>query len=293
MSFAGDGIRLSVVIPAFNAGNALAEQLESLATQTFAEPFEVVIADNGSTDDTRGICERFRSRLHKLVVLEATGERGPAFARNTGIAAAQSDVILTLDQDDLAASDYVERMAKALEDHNWVAGRLDYLRLNPTWSLPFGELLQSESIQTYMAHLPAAATCVMGFHRSLWEKVSGFDNRMRLGDDIDFCWRAIAAGEEIHFEPAAVVHYRLRHTIRARYRQGLGYGESRAEIIARYHPPRPPGPASSARQPSALTRLIKNAVREPRRTAMSTAGLIGGKLGERRANQARAAAERS
>ena len=78
-------MRISVIIPAYNAEATLADCLESVARQTL-RPFEVVLVDDGSTDHTRGVAARFEKRLMLRIVTQVNSGLGKA--RNTGMSAA-------------------------------------------------------------------------------------------------------------------------------------------------------------------------------------------------------------
>lgn len=106
------GIRVAVVIPAYNARNYLAQTLQSVIDQTH-RALEIVIVDDGSTDDTASICRHFAASDPRIRIV-STENRGVAAARNTGIEASKSDYIAFLDADDLWHRTYIERMLSAL-----------------------------------------------------------------------------------------------------------------------------------------------------------------------------------
>jgi glycosyltransferase involved in cell wall biosynthesis len=90
---------VSVVIPAYNAARWIAETLESVLAQTFQD-FEVIVVDDGSTDDTAAIVARFARARY---IRKQSG--GPASARNVGIRAAQGEYVAFVDSDDLWSPD--------------------------------------------------------------------------------------------------------------------------------------------------------------------------------------------
>jgi glycosyltransferase involved in cell wall biosynthesis len=99
---------VTVVIPAYQAGPYLATTLESLQQQTDL-PAEVVVVDDGSTDDTAAIAERFGATLlHQ-------DRKGPGGARNRGIAHAKTEYVAFLDADDWYSPDKLERSVKFLD----------------------------------------------------------------------------------------------------------------------------------------------------------------------------------
>lgn len=95
----------SLVVPAFNAAAYIAEALDSILEQECRWPFEIIVVNDGSTDATGGIVEAYGAPVRQL--LQDNG--GPASARNAGVRAARSDLILLLDADDRAMADRLER----------------------------------------------------------------------------------------------------------------------------------------------------------------------------------------
>ncbi|MBY5406881.1 glycosyltransferase family 2 protein [Rhizobium leguminosarum] len=107
------GVRVAVVIPAYNAREYLAQTLQSVVDQTH-KALEIIIVDDGSTDETASICRCFAAGDSRIRIL-STENRGVAAARNTGIQASKSDYIAFLDADDLWHSTYIQRMLSALQ----------------------------------------------------------------------------------------------------------------------------------------------------------------------------------
>jgi glycosyltransferase involved in cell wall biosynthesis len=107
-----DQILVSVVIPAYNQAAYLAHTIESVLSQTYPH-FEIIVVDDGSTDDTRAVTERF-GRFVRYIRQENQGLAG---ARNTGIQNARSQLICLLDSDDEWLPQYLEKMVRmATED---------------------------------------------------------------------------------------------------------------------------------------------------------------------------------
>lgn len=81
-------IKLSVIIPCFNVANTLNAQLEALACQQWSEPWEIIVADNGSTDETVASARQYEQKLSNLRIVDASSRRGASHARNVGALAA-------------------------------------------------------------------------------------------------------------------------------------------------------------------------------------------------------------
>ena len=124
-----DGLRVSVIIPAFDAAETLDEQLAALARQTPPFAWEVLLCDNGSRDGTVELATSWADRLPGLRIVDASSRRGPSFARNEGAQASAASLLLFCDADDIVADDWVERMAEGLSRASLVAGSLETARL--------------------------------------------------------------------------------------------------------------------------------------------------------------------
>lgn len=231
-------MRLSVIIPCYNAADTIADQLESLANQYWSEPWEIIVADNGSTDGTLAIFEQYKERLPNLRIVDASDRPGAAHARNVGALAAMGAALAFCDADDVVAPGWVMAMGEALAEHDFVAGRLDPNKLNEPWALRVRHCPQQHGLQEYKhpPYLPHAATANLGIKRSLHQAVGGFDETMPRLQDTDYCWRVQLAKTELYFVPEAVVHYRFRNTLSGTYRQARLWGEYNVFLYKRYRP---------------------------------------------------------
>jgi glycosyltransferase involved in cell wall biosynthesis len=107
------GALVSVVVPAYNAGRTLDETLRSVRGQTHTE-LEIIVVDDGSTDDTAAVAQRHADADPRLRVIRQRNA-GVAAARNTGWQAAKGDIVALIDSDDLWAAEKIERQLRALE----------------------------------------------------------------------------------------------------------------------------------------------------------------------------------
>jgi glycosyltransferase involved in cell wall biosynthesis len=228
-------MKLSVIIPCFNAANTIAVQLEALANQHWPEPWEVIVSDNGSTDETLAIVEQYREKIPNLRIVNSSDRRGAAHARNVGVMAAASEALAFCDTDDEVAPGWVAAMAEALSKYDFVAGRRDYEKLNEPWTLKIYSHTQVDGLKK-SSFLPHASSFNLGVRRSIHEAISGFDETMLRHQDADYCWRIQLAGTELHFVPTAVVHYRLRPTIAGLFHQGRKMGEYNVLLYKKYRP---------------------------------------------------------
>ena len=225
---------LSVIIPCFNGARTLGVQLEALAHQNWPEPGEVIVADNGSTDESVAIVERYKARIPNLRIADASARRGQPYALNTGAAAARGDALAFCDADDEVGLGWVEAMSRALSGYDFVAGRIDMEKLNAPWIVT--KHAQSVGLQKarYPPYLPHAGGGTIGVKKSLHEAVGGFDEALPYLHDTDFCFKLQLRGVELHFVPDAVVHVRNRETYLGIVNQARHYAEYRALLYKKY-----------------------------------------------------------
>ena len=217
---------------------ALAEQLEALARQVWSEPWEIIVADNGSTDDTAAIFERYRVRLPSLRLVDASDRRGAAHSRNVGARAARGEMLAFIDADDVAAPDWVSAIGQAVATHGFVCSRFEFDQLNDPWAVSIRAPAQDAGVQVYRypPFLPHAGGCGLGIRRDLHEAVGGFDEALPALEDTDYCFRVQLRGTPLCFAPDAVVHIRYRTTLHSIYAQARCWGKMNVLLYKRYRP---------------------------------------------------------
>jgi len=234
-------MKMSVILPCFNGAKTIVIQLEALVNQQWSGLWEVIFVNNGSTDNSVEIVEQYRDRLPNLRVVDAYTPPGPrlgvSHSYNVGVKASTGDAFVFCEADDEVASDWLAMMANALSKFEFVAGALEHKRLNEAWLSADQEPgAQSEGLVavTYPPYLPFAFGCNLGMRRSLYEAIGEFDESLVCAWDMDYSWKVQLAGTELHFVPDAVVHYRLRPTLKALYRQGKNWGPELPLLQQRY-----------------------------------------------------------
>ena len=255
-------MKLSVIIPCHNAASTIGAQLEALAGQQWTEPWEVVVSDNGSTDATRAIVDRYKGRLPNLRVIDSSDRRGAAHARNAGALAATGDALAFCDADDVVAPGWVAAIGAALARYDFVASRFDTEQLNVSWLQKSHTNPQRDGLNQYKypPYLPHAGGSGLGIKRSIHEAAGGFDEPMHLLEDTDYCWRIQLMGIPLHFASEAVINVRYPNTLGGIYRQARRYAEYNVLIYKKYQPlgmPRLSWKASAAAWSQLLQRLLR------------------------------------
>jgi GT2 family glycosyltransferase len=224
--------RVSVVVCTYNGSRTLEQCLRSLLALDYPD-YEVIVVDDGSTDNTRDILARFpRVRaIHQP-------NRGLSAARNVGLRAATGPIVAYTDSDCYADPDWLTHLVDHLARSG--AAAVGGPNLSPeegrvaacVAAAPGQPTHVLESDQT-AEHVPG---CNMAFRREALEAINGFDPQYRkAGDDVDVCWRLQQAGYWITFAPGAFVWHHRRQTPRTYLRQQAGYGE--AEALLRFKHP--------------------------------------------------------
>lgn len=228
-------MQLSVILPCFNGAETIALQLEALANQQWDGEWEVIVSNNGSTDNSMEIVERYRDRLPNLRIVNAHNPPEPRLgvthSYNVGIKAATGDAFAFCESDDEVTPGWVAAMAQALTTYDLVAGPLDHTKLNPDWlveAFETGRQLKGFNTVEFIHPAPYASGCNMGMKRSTYAAVGEINQAIRYVWDMEYCWRAHDAGFPLQFVPDAVTHYRLRDTLPGLYRQNRNWGEEQA-----------------------------------------------------------------
>jgi glycosyltransferase involved in cell wall biosynthesis len=230
----GKPVKLSVVIPCYNAISTLSEQLDALSEQQWSEPWEVIFVNNKCTDYSLELAESYRLVVPNLRIVHATERQGSAYALNVGIEAAEGEFIILCDADDKVGEGWVEAMAKALEQHELIACRMDTKELNPPYLQGHDQENGLQKIW-YPPWLPHAGSGTLGLRKSVFRKVR-FDERLPHLHDADFCFRAQMAGFQMTFVPNAVLHVRRRDSAWGNYLQSRNYAEYNGILARKYWP---------------------------------------------------------
>lgn len=218
---------LSVIIPCYNAADTICTQLEALSKQEWPEPWEIVVSENGSTDGTRSLLENFQAKIPTLRIVDSSDRRGPAHARNIAMREATGDAFLFCDSDDEVAPGWLNAMGEALRKHEFVACRIESSKLNEAWVCDSRARTQRDGLQrlSWSSTLHHAGGGTLGFRRSVFETVGGFDESLPRTMDTEYCVRVQLAGIKLHFVPEATVHVRFQRTLRSMFSQARTFGE--------------------------------------------------------------------
>src|SRR5438445_3996372 len=219
--------RISVVVCSCNGVRTIRDACEGLRRLDYPN-YEVIVVDDGSTDDTAAIASQYDVRLIR------TPNRGLSSARNTGLAAATGAIVAYLDDDAYPDPHWLTYLAATFlsTSHVGVGGP----NIAPAGDGPIAECVARAPggpmhvlvTDREAEHIPG---CNMAFRTAYLEAVGGFDSRFRsAGDDVDVCWRLQDRGWTLGFHPAPVVGHHRRNSVRTYWRQQIGYGRAEAML---------------------------------------------------------------
>ena len=265
--------KVSVVVASYNGGKTLPACLASLEHLNYPN-YEVILVDDGSTDDTAQIAEQYRMEFDdrrpataEVRSQESGGKRaesglstlnaqlsttarprmriirqinfGLSVARNTGIAAAAGEIVAFTDSDCRADEDWLHYLVGDLlrSDFTGIGGH-NFLPPEDGW-VP-AAVMASPGGPAHVMLTDRLAEhipgCNMAFYKWALDEIGGFDAIYRkAGDDVDVCWRLQQRGYKIGFSPSGFVWHYRRATVQAYLKQQRGYGEAEA-LLVRKHP---------------------------------------------------------
>ena len=207
-------MHFSVVIPLYNKQNSIVATLQSVVAQTYRN-FEIVVVDDGSTDNSAHVVEEFIS-AYPQPLIEGRGGRlvrkangGVCSARNRGIQEAKYDYIALLDGDDLWDEHYLEEQVKLIQDFPEAK----------MWGINFAETSNSNLIRTLPTGLPEGyrgyvenyfqmpgrisdlyCSSSVVIKKEVFDKVGCFDERIKYAEDSDMWFRIIATYPVVFYD---------------------------------------------------------------------------------------------
>jgi GT2 family glycosyltransferase len=216
---------ISVVVCTYNGARTIAQCLDHMMLLDYPR-YEVIVVEDGSTDDTAAIVEHYPVRMVRIP------NGGLSNARNVGLREALGEIVAYTDDDAYPDPHWLQYLAHSFltTRHVGVGGP----NIPPPEDGPIEQCVANAPggpihvlvSDTEAEHIPG---CNMSFRRDALLAVNGCDAQFRTaGDDVDLCWRLIERGGTIGFSPAAVVWHHRRNTVKAYLRQQIGYGRAEA-----------------------------------------------------------------
>jgi glycosyltransferase involved in cell wall biosynthesis len=214
---------VTVIVPSYDAGPELQDQLAALADQDYRGEFEVVVADNGASDPGAGAARNWADPGTTARFIDARARRGPGAARNAGARSARGDFFAFCDADDMVSPDWLRLLVETAAVADVVGGRMESARLNNALACACYDI--TDPAASHLDFLPAAAGANLGIWGNVFAELGGFDESSVTGEDVALVWNAQLRGYRYRASPA-LVHKRLpggaRDAARRFFRYGMG-----------------------------------------------------------------------
>ena len=230
-------MELSVIIAARNEADGIQAQLDAVLGQECEPLFEVLVADNGSTDGTAAVVNALAARDPRLRVVDASAHAGMTYARNVAARQAEGRFLVFTDADDLAAPGWLAALHVALQRTGFVAARLEHEQLNPAWTAAWRGHEQVAGLieRSYGPRWPYGYGTSIAIRSDLDAAVGGWDETLGPSCDMDYCYRVQRDTDaQLVFAGDAVMHYRHRTTLRATLRQSTSYAADEMLVQERH-----------------------------------------------------------
>jgi glycosyltransferase involved in cell wall biosynthesis len=204
---------VSVIMPAYNVAEYLREAAMSALTQTWTD-LELIIVDDGSTDETPSIAESIRRGNPSRVQVITQANGGLPAARNTAMRHARGDFFALLDSDDVWERGFLASQMGMFADDprvDVVTGNAVFLgsRRDGQLARPCPDTRPGPTLETIIGD-EEAVFIMSVFRRQVFETIGGFDESMRTNEDYDYWLRAAAAGFRFGRNPLPLGRYRRR-----------------------------------------------------------------------------------
>ena len=210
--------QISVIVPTYECDRYLAQAIDSVLSQTECT-YELIIIDDGSTDQTREVVETYRNQLSGTSVVNRfqyyfQDNQGVCVARNHGLKLAQGDFVAFLDADDFFLPGKLAAQVNVFDTQpelgivhsGWqrVSAEGNVLMEVCPW-----ETVPDLTLETWLRFKPVLPSAMM-FRRHWLEQVSGFDPKFTVAEDVDLVLRLALEGCTASWLPQVTVGYRQR-----------------------------------------------------------------------------------
>lgn len=251
-------MNVSIVIPAYNAAETIAETLASVQAQTMPN-WEAIVVDDGSNDETEEIANQFAAKDSRIRTVSQPNQ-GVSAARNRGISLANFDWLSFLDADDWLSPQYLERMTEAIaSDSSLDAVHCGMRRVDPDGNTFFDKYVPDlTDLFPVFARRCSLLIHACVFRKALADSVGGFDISLSTSEDWDFWQRIARTGARFGAVKEILGFYRMRPNSLSR--EGNRTFANAMRVLTQGHSPDPrvpnPHPSHAEGEPrEALAKL--------------------------------------
>lgn len=226
-------LSVSVVVPVLNGADTIGDMLNALLSQSrVPKDIQFIVVDNGSSDGTQEIVQKF-----DVTLLEETTP-GVSAARNRGLRHASGDIYINVDADTLPTRYWLREIVAPFADPDVILVGGRFISFKPETAaeryIERAGLYEPKNSVTNQ-HLPFAIGGNLAVRREAALSINGWSEDLLRGDDVDFSYRLIRRfSTQVKYQPTAVVFHRNRNSDEGLRKQAYGYGHGAATIYRRY-----------------------------------------------------------
>lgn len=234
-------MKASVIIPSYNAEKTIKKCVESVLAQNLGQGFEIIIVDDGSSDNTKNIVKEFiKKNKNKKIEIKLLEQKnsGPAFARNSGAKVAKGEVIVFTDSDCDAEKNWLKEMLSPFSNAKVVGVQGAYKTKQKSLIARF---IQAEIEERYERMKKAECLDWIGsysaaYRKEIYFKEGGFDSNFKIasGEDPDFSYRLSEKGYSLVFNPNAIVYHTHPESLEKYLRKKFGHAFWRVTLYSKH-----------------------------------------------------------
>lgn len=225
-------LSVSIVIPAYNAQKIISKTIEACLQQNYSNEYEVIVVDDGSTDDTADIIKKYP------VKYIYQNNSGPAAARNTGWKAASGEIICFIDSDCIPEKNWVEKIVKRYtsDEIGGVGGSYDIINKDSLLARCIHEEIGQRHITT-SGETDYLGSFNLSYRKKVLEKMGGFNESFKhaSGEDNDLSYRVKKAGYKLIFDKDIKVSHHHQTNFLKYLKEQYRHGYWRMKLY-RLHP---------------------------------------------------------
>lgn len=230
---------ISIVTPTYNRSDELDHLIESISNQTLENNFfEMVISDDGSTDDTKRRIKRWIKRVGFKLKYVCQNNSGPGAARNNGVKNSKGELIVFIDSDCEAEKNWLKIIYDYYKENNFDAfggpdkSKEDFLPIQRAIDFSMTSFFTTGGMRGHNKNMLSKfypRSHNMGVKKVLFNNIGGFGS-LRHGQDIELSNRIHKSGAKVVLLTDAIVFHRRRTTLKKFFRQVFNWGVARINL---------------------------------------------------------------